>query len=339
MGQYSPTAEGATLLTGVDSQAESQAWEINDQERLTVASIYRPIQPKMVRVEQRLDGLIAGAPRGIDEMLTHALKGGGKRLRPALTLLAGSFHKGDGESLVSMATAIELLHTATLVHDDTIDDALLRRARLTVNRLWGSRDAVFVGDYLCAAAAYIAAETGNSQAMAVFSRTLSDLCSGAIGEYRTESHQCGDEYFLTVGRKTASLFTAATESGALLSRASRKVVLALRDYGYNLGMAFQIVDDIHDFGSDLSRGILNLPALLFLDGPQGDDIRRVLAQDRGKGLRLIKDGVEGSDVREECRVIARDFSQRACNALSKLPHNAGRESLIGLAHYLTERQG
>jgi geranylgeranyl pyrophosphate synthase len=322
-----------------ENQGDSPARQASEQERLAVASIYRPIEHQMVQVEERLDQVIGNAPPHIAGELAHALKGGGKRLRPALTLLAGSFHNGGSESVIYAATAIELLHTATLVHDDSIDHALLRRGRLTVNRLWGNHDAVFLGDYLCAASAHMAAETGNVQAMAVFARTLSDLCRGAIGEHTAQHHHCRDEYFLTIGGKTAALFRAATESGALLSGAPKKMVRWLRDYGYNLGMAFQIVDDIHDVASDLARGILNLPALLVLEGSGGSDVAQMLERDRENGLRAITHMAGSPAVLEECRQMARSFGHRACAALEPLPRSAAYESLMSLAEYLTERQG
>ena len=323
----------------VENQGDSPARQASEQERLAVASIYGPIEHQMVQVEERLDHVIDNAPPRIAGELAHALKGGGKRLRPALTLLAGSFHNGGSESVVYAATAIELLHTATLVHDDSIDNALLRRGRLTVNRLWGNHDAVFLGDYLCSASAYVAAETGNVQAMAVFSKTLSDLCRGAAREHTANSRLCRDEYFLTIGGKTAALFRAATESGALLSGAPKKMVRWLKDYGYNLGMAFQIVDDIHDVASDLARGILNLPALLVLEGPGGSEVGQALERDREKGLRLISDRAGSPAILEECRRMARSFRYRASAALHPLPRKAAYESLVKLAGFLTERQG
>jgi geranylgeranyl pyrophosphate synthase len=320
-------------------QGDTQDHRAGEAERLAVASIYRPIVAQMTLVEEKLDRLIGASPPRIAEELGHALKGGGKRLRPALTLLAGSFHRTKTEPLVCAATAVELLHTATLVHDDTIDDALLRRARLTVNQLWGKRDAIFVGDYLCAASACMAARTGNVQAMVVFSGTLSDVCRGAISEYTEDSHHSRQEYLGAIGGKTAALFRAATESGALVSGAHTTTVNALREYGYNLGMAFQIVDDIHDVDGDLARGILNLPALLVLEGPQGADLRQALCGDRQEGLRSLASVVHSSGVLVECRQIARSFHGRACAAIRQLPHNAAYDSLLALAAYLTERDG
>ncbi len=339
MVQTSASRQGIGLVSTTCEGKYRQAMPVEEQERLTITSIYQPVQSQMASVEERLDLVIADAPPGMTKQMRHALKGGGKRIRPALTMLAGSFYHGDSESLVSMATAVELLHTATLVHDDTIDNALLRRSRLTLNRLWGSHDAVLLGDYLSAAAAYMTAETENIRVMGLFAQALAAICSGAVTEHVARSHRSRDEYFQTTGWKTASLFSVATESGAVLSRAPNKVVKSLKDYGYNLGMAFQIVDDIQDVTSDLSRGIVTLPAIVLLESPENHRIEELLRQDREKGLRLIMDTVENSPVLEECHQIARSFGRQACSALESLPRNAACESLANLAQYLTERKG
>ena len=336
--QTSASQQGIGLVEAACDREYRQAMPAEEQERLAIASSYQPVQSQIASVEERLDLVITDAPSGMTEQLQHALKGGGKRIRPALTMLAGSFYHGDSESLVSMATAVELLHTATLVHDDTIDNALLRRSRLTLNRLWGNHDAVLLGDYLCAAAAYMTAETGNIRVMGLFAQALAAICSGAVTEHVARSHRSRAEYFQTTGWKTASLFSVATESGAVLSRAPNKVVKSLKDYGYNLGMAFQIVDDIQDVTSDLSRGIVTLPAILLLESPENHWIEEMLGQNREEGLRLITDMVQESSVLEECSQIAEGFGQQACSALKPLPHNAAYESLVNLTQYLTERQ-
>jgi len=338
MAQTSTSQQGIGLVEAACEGKYRQAMPAEEQERLTVASIYQPVQSRMASVEERLDLVIADAPPGMTEQMRHALKGGGKRIRPALTMLAGSFYHGDSESLVSMAAAVELLHTATLVHDDTIDNALLRRSRLTLNRLWGSHDAVLLGDYLCAAAAYMTAETENIRVMGLFAQALAAICSGAVTEHVVRSHRSRDEYFQTTGWKTASLFSVATESGAVLSRAPNKVVKSLKDYGYNLGMAFQIVDDIQDVMSDLSRGIVTLPAILLLESPENHWIEEMLSRNREEGLRLVTDMVLESSVLEECSQIAEGFGQQACSALDPLPHNDTYYSFVSLEHYVVEHR-
>lgn len=338
MVQISASRQGIGLVSTTCEEKYLQAMPAEEQERLTITSIYQPVQSQMVSIEERLDLVIAGAPPGMTKQMRHALKGGGKRIRPALTMLAGSFYHGDSESLVSMATAVELLHTATLVHDDTIDNALLRRSRLTLNRLWGNHNAVLLGDYLCAAAAYMTAETENIRVMRLFAQALAAICGGAVTEHVARSHRRREEYFQTTGWKTASLFSVATESGAVLSRAPNKVVKSLKDYGHNLGMAFQIVDDIQDVTSDLSRGIVTLPAILLLERPENHWIEELLRQDREKGLRLINDMAQETSILEDCYQIAGGFGQQACSALEQFPRNDTHESLINLAHHLTKQK-
>jgi geranylgeranyl pyrophosphate synthase len=204
----------ASLDSRVVQDLERQQLESSTADALghAVTSIYKPVQSQMADLELKLDGVIEDAPPDLAAMLAHALKGGGKRLRPALVLLAGSVYPGRPEPLVSMALGYELLHTATLVHDDTIDNALTRRGRLTVNRLWSNSNAVLLGDYLCGCSALMTAETGSLRAMEIFSQTLADICSGAMAEHVAASRRGREEYFATISGKTASLFSAATGS-------------------------------------------------------------------------------------------------------------------------------
>jgi octaprenyl-diphosphate synthase len=303
-----------------------------------VTSIYKPIQSQMADLELKLDGVIEDAPPDLAAMLAHALQGGGKRLRPALVLLAGSVYPGRPEPLVSMALGYELLHTATLVHDDTIDNALTRRGRLTVNRLWSNSNAVLLGDYLCGCSALMTAETGSLRAMEIFSQALADICSGAIAEHVAGSRKGREEYFATISGKTASLFSAATESGAVLSKAPKKAVRAIRSYGYNLGMAFQTIDDIHDFVSDMSRGSITLPAILLLEQPQNHWVPDVLEKDPQTGLDLLIEMVEDSCVLEDCYSIAQGFCAQAYSALETLPQTPIRDSLRDLVGYIMDRK-
>jgi len=299
-----------------------------------IAAIYEPIDSQMLRFEIELDRVIEDAPAELADKLVHALKGGGKRLRPALVLLAGSLYPGRAEPLVSMALGYELLHTATLVHDDTIDNAMTRRGMLTVNRVWGNSNAIILGDYLCGCSALMAARTGSLGAMEIFSRALADICGGAIAEHVAGSRKTRDEYFATISGKTASLFSAAAESGAVLSRASKKATHAMKSYGYSLGMAFQTIDDIHDFVSDMSRGGITLPAILILEQPQNHWLADVLERDPQTGLDLLIEMVEDSCVIEDCYGIAQGFCTQAYSALETLPQDRVRESLDDLVGYV-----
>lgn len=303
----------------------------------SITAIYEPIRSLMLDFEAEIDRVIQDAPTDLADKLAHALKGGGKRLRPALVLLSGSLYPGRAEPLISMALGYELLHTATLVHDDTIDNAMTRRGMLTVNKLWGNSNAVLLGDYLCGCSAFMTARTGSLRAMETFSRALADICGGAIAEHVAGSKNSREEYFVTISRKTASLFSGATESGAVLSKAPNKAIRAIQAYGYNLGMAFQTVDDIHDFASDMSHGSITLPAILLLEQPQNRWVGDVLDRDPSTGLDILIEMVEDSCVLEDCYSIAEGFCSRACSALETLPPSPVHDSMEELARYIIHR--
>jgi len=318
---------------------------------LTIASIYQPIQPQMVQVEEKLNQVIAIAPLEMAEQLNHVLKDGGKLIRPAVTLLAGKFHHYNLELLLPTAAAVELLHTATLIHDDTLDDSCLRRGKPTINSLWGNYNAVLLGDYLSAVSARLTAETGNIRVIKLFAQTLMNICSGEIDESFSSFNleQSRQHYFKRIGNKTASLFSAAAESGAVLSEAPEEVVQSLKNYGYNLGMAFQIVDDILDFigqketmgkpvVSDLSRGIFTLPVILLFERPESNWLKEIFDKDKKRGTRLLMEMIRNSSVLEECYHIAQGFCSQACSELEQLLRNSTYESLVNLAGYVTERK-
>ncbi|MBM4463130.1 MAG: polyprenyl synthetase family protein [Chloroflexi bacterium] len=316
---------------------------------MTIDSIYEPIQPEMALVEERLIQVAEAAPAGLVEQLSYVLKNGGKRLRPALTLLAGTFYNYNVDLLLPTAAGTELLHTATLVHDDTVDASDLRRGKLSVNQLWGNANAVLLGDYLFAASARMTAETGNIRVIKLFAQTLMNICTGEILESLNPFNRSRERYFQAIGNKTASLLSAATESGAVLSNAPEWAVQSLKEYGYGLGIAFQIVDDILDFtgkretlgkpvASDLARGVFTLPVILILERGDSDAVKDVLKEDPERGSQLLTEMVRNSSAIEESYRIAQDFCSRACSALEQLPRNSAHDCLTALADYVAQRQ-
>ncbi len=303
----------------------------------------------MAQVEDRLDAVARTAPLEMIDQLKHALKDGGKRIRPALTLLTGKFYKYNLDLLLPMATGVELLHTATLVHDDTIDDSQLRRGKASIKHRWGNSNAVLLGDYLFATSAGMVAETRNIRVIKLFAQTLMTICTGEIEESVSIFNKSRERYFQTIGDKTASLFAAATESGAVLSKAPEDVVQSLKSYGYNLGMSFQIVDDLLDFvgqketlgkpvASDLSKGIFTLPVILLFERPENNEVREAFEKDSRRGTKQLMEMVHNSSVLDEGYRIAQDFASRACSALERLPRNTVYDSLTDLAGYVTERK-
>jgi geranylgeranyl pyrophosphate synthase len=316
-------------------------------------AIFQPVATEIPLVEERLKAVAEVDFPQLAQLLGHVLHGEGKRIRPALTLLAGRFHHYDLELLIPMATAIELFHTATLVHDDTIDSSATRRGLPTLSTIWGNEVAVLAGDYLFAKSADLVATTGNIRVITLFAQTLMTICRGELEENFSacDPQQSCHQYYQRSGKKTASLFSAAAESGAILSQAPEEAVQALKSYGYNLGLAFQIVDDIFDFtadegelgkpvGGDLLQGVLTLPAILFLEHlPDDNPIKEILAgRDKEANLKRAIESIRNSPIIAESYGIAQDFSAKASHALQVLPDNPSRRALLELADYVIQRQ-
>lgn len=318
-----------------------------------IDTIYQLVQGDLAEVEKRLESVAAVDFPFQAELLTYCLQGGGKRLRPVLTLLAGKFYEYDLTSILPMAAAVELMHTATLVHDDAIDHSSVRRGKPTVNTLWGEEIAILLGDYLFAKAGEFATDTGNLHVVRLFTQTLQIISSGEINQSYNAFNlaQTRQQYIERIAGKTASLFTLSTESGAILSHAPQRSVEALRAYGYNLGIAFQIVDDILDFigteeemgkpiGSDLAQGTLTLPAMLLLERyPEDNPVKRLFEnRDERDNVRQAIELVRNSPIVEECYRVASEYASRACNNLEGLPGDTIRQLLADIADYVVERK-
>jgi geranylgeranyl pyrophosphate synthase len=255
--------------------------------------------------------------------------------------------------LVPLAASIELLHTATLVHDDVIDRAEERRSEPTPNALFGNAASVMLGDYMFAHAADFIAQTDNTQVVRVFAKTLMTIARGELTQDVTVFEYSEDvqRYLDRIYGKTASLFATAAENGAIAAGAPEAYVAPLRRYGESLGMAFQIVDDILDFagdaremgkpvGSDLLAGTLTLPAILYMQRSPGDNpVQRAFEGVRRRAnLQRAITEIRASDVLDEAMTSARHFTGLALAALEELPRGEPRESLTGLVTYVLERR-
>ena len=314
--------------------------------------VYAPIQEALDGVNGKLKELTGAQSPYLAQLLGHVLETTGKRLRPAITLLASKFHPNDGRAPLIMAAAVELLHIATLIHDDTVDNSDIRRGKATVSRIWGRNAAVLVGDYIFATSATFVCDTDNIRVIRRFSETIMELSSGELNEmagaYNVE--QTREQYFQRIYDKTASLFTTAAESGAVLSGASEDDVQALKAYGYNLGMAFQIADDIMDFegspeeigkpvGSDLAQGILTLPTLIAIERNPGDNPISTLCRrhDDAEALRQAMGLVQDPSIMEEAFAVADQFSRKALDSLAAVGPAEARDSLEELVSFLVRR--
>jgi geranylgeranyl pyrophosphate synthase len=329
---------------------------------LKTIPLLEPLSDDLEKVERRLlEPVHADYPQ-LTAVVQNLLGSGGKRLRPALALLAGSFYPADRDRLVSLAASVEMLHTATLVHDDLIDGALMRRGNTTLNARWSMGATVLTGDYLFARAAALAAETNHVRVMAIFASTLMVICSGELRQIfdRHNVPRLDDQgaWQVALGRyderidaKTASLFSAATEAAAVLGDAPETEVWALREYGRLLGMGFQIIDDVLDFegnqsvlgkpvGSDLREGIVTLPVLYYLRDHPTDDQVATVVQNGGDDEMVLQvvEAIRASGAVSKALDRARDFIVRSQEHLSVLPDVAPRATLHALADYTISRQ-
>lgn len=241
------------------------------------------LQSELELVETRLRQAADVEYPLVGDFLSAIVASGGKRLRPILLLLAAKSYDYNVPVLVPAAAGIELLHTASLVHDDTIDHALFRRGQPTLNSAFSSEAVILLGDFLFAQSAMLATETMNPRVVRVFATTLGEITDGVLREifsgHRTD--QTKQDYEMRIYGKTASLFAGAAEMGALIGGAPEESVSAIRSFGSDFGMAFQIVDDVLDFrstadqtgkpvGADLRQGTVTLPTMYFLeDAPNG----------------------------------------------------------------------
>lgn len=328
--------------------------EITVRDRLDEAArfIYSPVLDGLDGVLENLGDLAenSGVPR---DMVSHVVEGGGKLVRPTITLLAGALRPGQEESIGKMATAVELLHIASLIHDDTVDHSEKRRGRATVSRLWGDDMAVLLGDYVFAASATFVCDTGNIRVVRRFAETIMELARGELTE-RVSKHdwsQTSRDYEQRIYDKTASLICTAAESGGVLSGAPEEESQALRSFGYNVGMAFQIVDDVLDFtsteeelgkpvGSDLLQGTLTLPALLFAAShPNEDIVRRLRDGSRDESdLTAMVELIRNSSAIDETMAQLEGYRSAARAAVATLPDARARQSLDALVDYLAQRR-
>ena len=320
--------------------------------QMNLDDIYNPVQKDLEKVERKLEEIADSEFPLLAQLLAHTLKNGGKRIRPALTLLAGKFYVYDSALLALMAAAIELLHTATLVHDDIVDNSPVRRGKPTVSHAWGENRALLLGDYLFAKAGSLAAGTGNLRVIKLFSQTLMTISGGELKQTGVTFAlaRARDYYFAWISAKTACLFSTATESGAILSQAPEEAIEAMRDYGHNLGMGFQIVDDVLDFvgeedelgkpvGSDLREGTMTLPSILFAESyPENNLIKSIVEKKDVESVALAVERICNSPVISECLALASEFCRKARRAAEKLPDNSARQPLIDLAAYIVERR-
>jgi octaprenyl-diphosphate synthase len=314
------------------------------------------VAPDMAAVNALIRARMASehAPR-IPEVTAHLVEAGGKRLRPMLTLAAARMCGYDGPHHIHLAATVEFIHTATLLHDDVVDESRQRRGRPTANLLWDNKSSVLVGDYLFARSFQLMVETGSLRVLDILSNAAATIAEGEVLQLTAAANLATTEaiYLKVVRGKTAALFSAATEVGAVIAGRDETTIRALFTYGDALGIAFQIVDDLLDYGGDATATGKNI----------GDDFRerkltlpvikavaRATPEERAFWTRVIEKGDQrDGDLDHALALLARHgtmeatraealaWSARAKDALAALPAHPIRDMLIDLADYVVAR--
>ena len=313
------------------------------------------VQRECANVEKYLDEFLAFAHKDIAEGALHTLHAGGKRLRPAILIMTASFYD-NAKNVVPLAAAMEIVHMSSLIHDDIIDQSPTRRGQATLFKQIGAYRALHSGDYILSKALQMVNDLPHGQEMMQILGNLScEMCYGEVEQINSmyDVKQTLEDYYYRINRKTALLFAACCQLGALASEASAEEIQTFYDIGYNMGMAFQIKDDILDMemsakdlgkpaGNDLAQGIMTLPTIL------------VLAKDFPERLRLlelIENKFAGgqSEVEEALAIIkenngiieANDYCNRyideAKRLIEQLPEKKGKKGFVLSAKYVIER--
>ncbi|MEK6751019.1 MAG: polyprenyl synthetase family protein [Chloroflexota bacterium] len=320
---------------------------------MNAVTFLSPVTEEIKLVEERMRAQADESHPDLRAALEHLLAAGGKRIRPTLGLLVGNMLGAPLEKLVTLGAAVELLHTATLVHDDLIDGSLLRRGMATLNARWSPPATVLTGDYLFARAAKLAAETDHLPLMKLFSETLATIVNGELTQMFTSRGLISrDNYYKRIYAKTASLFEMTSRSAAMVSPASEETIEAMRDFGYQIGVAFQIVDDILDFtgdqnavgkplGSDLLNGLVTLPAIYYAEANPNDvDVASLPngGWTNNDNMTRLVDNIRASDAARKAMLEAEQHVDRALVRLEALESCAESEALENLAKYIVDRK-
>jgi len=289
----------------------------------------------------------------INQIGAHIIGSGGKRLRPMLVLLAAQAALYAGDEHIQLAAVVEFIHTATLLHDDVVDESDLRRGRKTANAVWGNAASVLVGDFLYSRAFQLMVELERMRVMKILADTTNAIAEGEVLQLLHINNPDTDEaaYLQVVERKTAVLFSAATRLGAVLGGLPREQEEALALYGLHLGFAFQIADDVLDYvsdsdtlgkniGDDLAEGKPTLPLIYAIQHSkpeQAASMRRAIESGGLDSLENIIAAIHDSGALELSRAKALDYAESAKNALRVLPASDARDALLALADYAVNR--
>lgn len=322
---------------------------------MKLTDIYMKFQSDIVVIERELEATVQARHQVLRQASTHLLKAGGKRIRPVFVLLSAKFGTYDIDVLKHIAVPLELIHMASLVHDDVIDDAELRRGKKTIKSQWDNRVAMYTGDYIFAKAVETSTFFDHPEIHQILSYAIVEMCIGEVEQIRDQYNwkQNFRIYLRRIKRKTALLIAVSCKLGALAAGADRDVQRQLFTFGYNVGMSFQITDDILDFvgteeqlgkpaGGDLRQGNVTLPALYAMQ--HDEEVRAMIEQalstdyPEQADMEPILEAIKKSGGIEYSLEVSDRYLERAYDALESLPETEAKTYLSEIAAYIGKRK-
>lgn len=303
-------------------------------------------------IEEALEETVQAESLVLQQASLHLLQAGGKRIRPVFVLLAGKFGHYDINVIKNVAVSLELIHMASLVHDDVIDDAELRRGKPTIKAKWDNRTAMYTGDYIFARALELITQIDKPFAHQILANTLVELCIGEIEQIKDKYNykQNIRNYFRRIKRKTAILIAVSCQLGAIAADVDEKTHKKLYQFGYYVGMSYQIIDDVLDFtgtekelgkpaGDDLHQGNITLPVFFAMED---EEIRKKIVEvneetDRTEIERIIK-LIKASGAIEKSLQVSENYLSKALAILDGLPQNRAKKTLYDIAKYIGKRK-
>lgn len=322
---------------------------------MKLLDLYAKLKKDINAIEKELERSIDVDHPLLRDASLHLLKAGGKRIRPVFVLLGGKFGTYDLERIKLVAVPLELIHMASLVHDDVIDDASTRRGQLTVRSKWDNRIAMYTGDYIFAKALSIVTKLANPAIHQIMSKALVEMSIGEMEQIRFFYHteQTVRDYLLRIKRKTALLLAISCQLGAMAAEASERTAKQLYKFGYFVGMAFQVRDDLLDLcgtekeigkppGSDIRQGNITIPVIFALQNPELrpvllKELARIQACDGQTDVSRFLDLIRHSEGIARAEALASKYIDKAIETLQDLPDIQAKKDLVGIAHFIGNR--
>lgn len=321
---------------------------------MKLTELYRDLRPDLSSIEKKLEKAVKAENSDLRKASFHLLKAGGKRIRPVFVLLSGKFGDDKTDDTKKVAVALELIHMASLVHDDVIDEADLRRGRVTIKSKWDNRVAMYTGDFMFAQALEQVTEIENNPFHRILSDAIVEMCIGEIEQIRDlyEWNQNLRRYLRRIKRKTALLIAVSCQLGAIAAGVDEKTAMSLYRFGYFVGMSYQITDDVLDFlgtekqlgkpaGSDLRHGNVTLPVLYTLCKEQHRNVIMSFLENPSamdENWENVLQHVKSSGGIEYSQQLSERYLNKAFHELNSLPDIRARQALLEVARYIGKRK-